>query len=498
MIKRLDKTQISRPIILITVGAVILSLLSAYANKPAVIFSAGVILLALIFIFRHSKAAVLFTLITITALSVSIFSDFNIKSNTEKLIGEKITGDFLVCSKTEMSGYNILDIRSLESNIDKKIRFCVISNDNINTGDKINAEIIIKSVEFGGYSNDIYVETRNCSVNSAVKYDSFLNLAGRLRKHIKNTLFNTLSYNEAATLCGILLGDKSMFSDEFSQAVILVGVSHIMVVSGVHLSKIMGGIFKAVNLFSRNKYIKFVIVTGTVIFISALCGFTTSILRAGIMYIVWSLSFLFERDSDSLCALCFTVLLILIFSPFAVLNLSFELSVLSTFGILVVAPFWTESLTEKFNIKNKVLIYLISSVNVTVSALVFTLPICVYKFGGVSVISILSNLLISSVMTSALVCTALALLVSVIPLFKIFAPPLFLAGGICAKYINYVINILSRPDWVYVEIDKKYAFLFAVAAFCLLFVTYACKRRKYLLKLKQSDMKVKERNGSHF
>ena len=49
-----------------------------------------------------------------------------------------------------------------------------------------------------------------------------------------------MEYDEAATVAAITIGDRSYFSDEFYSNIKKAGVSHVMVVSGMHLSVIVG------------------------------------------------------------------------------------------------------------------------------------------------------------------------------------------------------------------------------------------------------------------
>ena len=87
--------------------------------------------------------------------------------------------------------------------------------------------------------------------------------------------------------------------------------------------------------------------------VMAICGFTMSILRAGITYFLMALALLLNRENTSENTLGFAVCLIYLANPFAVFSLSFQLSVLSTFAILVVAIPVIDTLREQKIIKNK-------------------------------------------------------------------------------------------------------------------------------------------------
>ena len=98
-----------------------------------------------------------------------------------------------------------------------------------------------------------------------------------------------------------------------------------------------------------------------VIIVSAVCGFTMSIIRAGVTYILIALSLVLGRSNTPANTLGAAVSLVLLNNPYAIFNVAFQLSVLSTFGILVVAVPCIDFIKENEYVKNKVLFYLISS-----------------------------------------------------------------------------------------------------------------------------------------
>ena len=185
-------------------------------------------------------------------------------------------------------------------------------------------------------------------------------------------------------MLALLTGDRSYFSDTFYNNVKAAGVAHVMVVSGMHLAVIVSFLTYFLNKLFYNRYLKAFIIFITVIAIFAVCGFTMSMLRAGITYILIALALLLNRQSKSENNLGTAVSVILLFNPLIVFNVAFQLSVLSTFGILVVAIPIIEFITQNKIIKLRPLSALTSSAIISVSALLFTLPVTILVFGYVS------------------------------------------------------------------------------------------------------------------
>ena len=129
--------------------------------------------------------------------------------------------------------------------------------------------------------------------------DPVLQKIRNVRSYIKNTLFSAMSRDEAAALTAVTIGDRSYFTDEFYANVKKAGVSHVMVVSGMHLSVIVGLTAVAVKKYFYNKYLRALTMLATVLFMAAVCGSTKSILRAGFCSLFLAVSILSERDNTT-------------------------------------------------------------------------------------------------------------------------------------------------------------------------------------------------------
>lgn len=273
-----------------------------------------------------------------------------------------------------------------------------------------------------------------------------------LRVSIEKTIFKNVGYSEAATITGILLGRRSYQTPLFKQNVIKCGVSHVMVVSGMHMAIICGLVLKFFRKSKLNKVLATLITAAFTIFFMALCGFTPSVLRAGIMYFILLASMLTFHRRDALSALCSAVVIIVLINPFITGSVSFCLSAAATAGIIVINPVFNRLIRIE-KIKSKFLVGIINIVTVTVSALIATLPITLVKFGGISIVSVLSNLLISTAVTLVLNITFAGLLLTTVPGINCLSPPIFKVAEWICKYINFVINCLGELPFSYINFN---------------------------------------------
>ena len=135
-------------------------------------------------------------------------------------------------------------------------------------------------------------------------------------------------------ISAITIGDKSTLSPVTKANFNKLGLSHVLAVSGLHLSIIAMSAHTFLSRLSLGKKPLGIICTALVVFYMLLTGFTYSIVRSGIMMIMLFSSGLVRRLNDSLTTLFAAAFFIIIENPWAIYDVGFELSFLSTLGIV--------------------------------------------------------------------------------------------------------------------------------------------------------------------
>lgn len=315
-------------------------------------------------------------------------------------------------------------------------------------GDEINCDIVIEKfisqeTKWRNFSENIFVRGSIYHAKTTGKVNWLYRGLAKLRSYIENILFQNVEYNEASTITTVLLGNRSYHSLQFENNVINSGVGHVMVVSGMHMTILCGGFFKFCKRIFLNKRLVSILSIIFTLFFMALCGFTPSVLRAGIMYFVLLISFISLRRRDALTSLSAAVVIIVLMNPFIVGSISFCLSAASTAGIIILNPVLV-ALFKIENVRSRVLKYLLNCLTVTLSALAFTLPISIVAFGGVSLVCILSNILISFAVTLMLSVSSVGIILR--------SQPVLLIGGWLSTYVNSVISYLGELPFSYVSL----------------------------------------------
>ena len=469
-----------------------------YSFFTAIIFSALCIILMFIIIYKRQSGV--FILCGILLLCIMLSAAFTISKIEvkEKLDGLNTHGEFIVCEAAYDNGESLTFTAE------------VLECEYLNRGDKIlmkfNGPEIEPGISFKGkikvssfndnytalrcYSENVYISADLSDVRLTNNSDLVLKNVASVRNYIKKAIFANFGKNEGATMLAVLTGDNSYLTDEFYSNVKAAGVAHVMVVSGMHLSAIVIFTTYLLNKFFYNRYFKAIIILITVITVFAVCGFTMSIMRAGITYILMSLALALNRQSKGENNLGTAVCIILLFKPLAIFNISFLLSVLSTLGILTVALPINEFINENKIIKSKALSITAFSVLITLSAVVFTLPVTIPTFGYISNMSIVTNLFIGPATTVAIYLSIAGLILPP------FANALFFVANLIIKYVNFVINYFGSSPFAITNLPKWAIILTIIAIFLIIYALLACAEQNNVVKLKRIlNKKIREGGG---
>ncbi len=187
-----------------------------------------------------------------------------------------------------------------------------------------------------------------------------------------------------------------------------------------------------------------------------------SVLRANIMIFTFSLMVFLGREALSLNALGIAGLISLIISPSWLFDHGFILSYLATGGILLFYPPLFNFLKTKFVNFNK---YIISPLIVSFSAQISVFPYILYHFKYLSLISIISNLILTPFLTLTIISSFI---------FVLFYPlPFFIKEGIkgfvflSMDILFYLNNLLSSFKFSCIYVKKIYPFIFFIYPFII-------------------------------
>ena len=232
---------------------------------------------------------------------------------------------------------------------------------------------------------------------------------------------------EKAILKGILLGDKSEIKEDIVTDFSESNISHILAISGMHITYIILILKFLFNNLIGKHFLK--VITSIVVFIyMCLTKFPVTLVRAGISGIVLIMSNFFYRKNDIWQSLSLSLIIILIYNPFAILNTGLQLSYSAIIGIIVFQKIFKKYIDDKlerinnksirknkkktkfviklFNSKLGVLFF--DSLLLTISCTIMVIPITVYHYNSIAIFGILLSLfasfIIAPIIILGLVC----------------------------------------------------------------------------------------------
>ena len=259
-----------------------------------------------------------------------------------------------------------------------------------------------------------------------------------------------------------LLGMKTGLPDDLSDNLRTVGLVHIVVASGAHLSILVEIARRIFGKLSRASGLFFSIIF--ILFFMAVVGFTPSIMRAGLMSILAIVAWYVGRKFAPWRLILLVAATTLLIDPTFIINLGWLLSFASFAGIMILGPklatFFYGDHQPKF-IANTIL--------ATISATLMTLPITLYYFGAVSLISVAANLLILPTLPIAMGLTFLTGTLSDIPVINTATS--FLTEKLLDFHIN-TVNFFATTKSFLIEIDPYQPWVFLFYTPVAIFIAY--------------------------
>lgn len=195
---------------------------------------------------------------------------------------------------------------------------------------------------------------------------------------IFNKLEENIGKRKAALVVSVSLGYREFLDSEDEEDMRDLGIIHAISVSGLHVALVFG-VCKRFFSDKTSLVISFIYVLIT--------GAEFSSLRSILMIVILVTAKNSNKNYYSIVSLLLSATINILMQPYAIFNLGFMLSYVSTIGIILFSK----------KIRNK-LKYIPSSISSTVaislSAQIFTAPIIIYFFGEISITFLIGNLLI--------------------------------------------------------------------------------------------------------
>lgn len=269
-----------------------------------------------------------------------------------------------------------------------------------------------------------------------------------MRAKIKISLSQLMPGEKGALATALLIGDKSQLPKSISSAFSAAGISHLIAVSGLHLSIWCLFILKIFDLFHLRGRAGTLLSAAFVVIFMAVSGFTYSVMRSGFMMLVMLLGRLISKQSDSLNSLGIALTVLCFVNPYCVMSLGLRLSFLSTLGIIAGfgnLNFPLDGAISRLNNRylRSIAGLFFGSVRSTALACAFTLPVMILDLKKISLLSIPSNLILNIPASVCMILSGLAVLTSLTVRLSVLTAAFSDIAGVCASFVIKTAKSLS-------------------------------------------------------
>ena len=268
---------------------------------------------------------------------------------------------------------------------------------------------------------------------------SIADLRSVLIKKLDRNIFNE---NERAIIAALTLGYKQELDPETTRAFAGAGAMHVLAVSGLHVGILYAMIMMLFGFLTKVKhgdFIRAILVITLLISYAALTGMSASVFRASTMFsfVAWAQAS--KRYSNIYNTLTASVFLLLLFDPYLIMQVGFQLSYAAVLGIVFIHP-W---LFSQIVVKNRFLDAAWNITCVSIAAQVATFPLGLLYFHQFPNYFLFSNWVVIPLATMIMYVGMAFFGLGWIPLLK---EPLAIALKWLAWLLNeFVILVESLP-----------------------------------------------------
>ena len=315
----------------------------------------------------------------------------------------------VISMKTEKTRSNSYTVKIMQANIenvkDTKIIIYTPKEKDLNYGDIVQISGTFSKGDvarnYKGFSYRNYLKQSKVYGSMYTKdapkvghENSLIEKIYRLKTKLYEVLDKLYTENTNAFLKGMLLGDSSTLDDEIKENFKNSSMSHVLAISGMHVSYVIIGVQIVLDKLINSRKLKNYVIILMLGFFVLITGGAPSCMRACIMSGMLLVSQNFYRKNNVYVTILFTFVLLLLLNPYNIFAVGMWLSFGGTLGIVLFHQFLKRFLECKFAIKSKFLKSFLGVVLVSFAAQILIVLVMIYCFNTISLTFFVSNLMI--------------------------------------------------------------------------------------------------------
>lgn len=324
-----------------------------------------------------------------------------------------------------------------------------------------------------------------------VSFENGSGIFSDIRRHVSNAsdeIFKSFEYAGEISKA-VTVGDRSGLDNYIFSVYKSAGISHILAISGLHITLICMSVYTFLTISSVKQSIACVVASVLAVIFAFLVGFTPGAVRSAVMLIVLMIARIFGRRSDTITALFYALAILILINPYSIASAGLQLSFLCSLGIVAFNQF-LHKIEIRFNeklrsTKNKIkrAFYkaeysIINSFFVAIVASIFSFPVLFLSFDTVSLLSPFTNVIAVPLFSLGLTICLMALMIA--PISSILATIIAIPAGMLFDTVTYIAQFVHDLDIGNISTKILYMIIPFVLSLSMIFVLLFFQRKRLI------------------
>ncbi|MBR2041838.1 MAG: ComEC/Rec2 family competence protein [Oscillospiraceae bacterium] len=293
-----------------------------------------------------------------------------------------------------------------------------------------------------------------------------------IREGISSVIYRYFADWHAPFMEQLLIGTRGDLPAEISSPFRKSGMSHILAISGLHMSVIIGSLEMFLRRFAWKKIgpnLRDGILFAATAFYMLIGGLGASILRSGFMLMIHYAAKTFFRGSKAPDNLGIAVIAILLYSPMSCCDAGFIMSSVSSLSLAVFARPFADFLAKILHLEseNRLTEKFTASAAVSIIPFLAVLPVAVIYFGEVSLLAPVSNIIAGNFAMISLIFGIFAVIFGAVPFLGFFASGSAFIAMVSDRIMLETARAFSFSE---AETDSFWLFLWVTGSAVLIIV----------------------------
>lgn len=440
----------------------------------------------------YYKGVLLFLTAGALALLLRAGYDYTVIRPAEKLAGQNHAVKAMVMELSP--GYSpdtvfaVLELQEADGVPVSGIRIRMLAQNKLKLGDVVQAEIQPDShspnrrysmyamgVQLKAYETQP-LEITGSSHSPATRMRELQYLLG-------DAIYRSLPGRLSSAAAAMSVGDSRRLDQETVSAYRGAGLSHVLVISGGHVSAVCGAVFFLLSEggVKRKKFSAWASIFTAVLFV-CVAGFTPSLVRAALVYIFVFSGMLLGRKSDVYTSMGLAALALCLQNPYCVMDAGLQLSFAASLGALTSAAIYKKLRKSAYGrvfakekppgLMAEVGDYFLKIVLATVVVHAFILPVLALESIPVSLVAVAANMVALPLLPLIILFSLIMAVPAGIPLLGLLSKGAAVFAAVLLRLLEAVAGTLAQTPWSRIYIQGYFAVAVLAAVYLLGFLAF--------------------------